>query len=112
MVNSPSSEPANPEFSFLLDQESAQKNLCVLKKYNFNLETALDAQKDSPLRYGSEFKAPEILDPIFSLHPNWNRMKLVLQKGSSWPMEKLPLLEKLNDLQEAMAFGNHKGAWT
>ena len=30
IVNSPSIEPANQEFSFLLDQESAHKNLCVL----------------------------------------------------------------------------------
>ena len=37
IVNSPSIKPANPEFSFLLDQESAHKNLCVLKKYDFNL---------------------------------------------------------------------------
>ena len=110
MVNSSSIEPANPEFSFLLDQESAHKKLCVLKKYDFNLETALDAQKDSPLSYGSEFKSTEILDSIFSRHPNWNRMKLILKKCSSWPMENLPLQEKLNDLQEALAFGNHKGA--
>ena len=110
LVNSPSIEPAAPEFSFLMNQESAHKNLCVLKKYDYKLESALEAQKDSPLSYGSEFKATEILEPIFSRHPNWNRMKLILQNGSCWPMEDLPLQEKSNDLQEALAFGNHKGA--
>ena len=110
LVNSPSVEPAAPEFSFSMNQESAHKNLCVFKKYDYKLDSALEAHKDSPLSYGSEFRATEILEPIFFQHPHWNRMKLILQNSSSWPMEDLPLQEKSNDLQEALAFGNHKGA--
>ena len=39
-----------------MDQESAQKNMCVLKKYDYDLKEALAAQQDSPLTCGSEFK--------------------------------------------------------
>ena len=49
--NLPSSKPSTPEIKFSLDQESAQKNLCVLSKYGFNLKAALKAHKDSPLIY-------------------------------------------------------------
>ena len=82
----------------------------MLRKYNYNVKTAIEAQKDSPLSYGSEFKATEILDPIFGLHPNWNRMRFILKNGSCWPLDDLPLSLRKKDLKEAMAFGNHKGA--
>ena len=71
----PSSKPTNPEFSFFMDQKSAQKNMCVLKKYDYDLKAALAAQQDSPLTYGSEFKPVNILESVFGLHPNWRRMK-------------------------------------
>ena len=83
IVNLPSSKPSIPEFKFSLDQESTQKNLRVLRKYDFNLTAALKAKKDSLLIHGSEFKTTKVLDPIFSLHPNWSRIKSILEIGSN-----------------------------
>ena len=73
-----SNRPSNTKLKFLLDQESGQKNFCILQKYNFDLTTALEAQANSPLPYGSEFKSTKVLSPIFALHPNWERVKHIL----------------------------------
>ena len=37
-------------------------------------------------------------------------MRSILKNGSSWPLEDLPASKKSEDLEEALAFGNHKGA--
>ena len=110
VTNLPSSRPANMEFKFLLDKESAQRNFCILQKYKFDLTKALKAQENSPLSYGSEFKSTKVLSLIFALHPNWKRMKHILENGSCWPLDRLPTADRQNDLEEALIFGNHKGA--
>ena len=37
-------------------------------------------------------------------------MKRILENGSCWPMDELPMTDRLKDLEEALSFGNHKGA--
>ena len=37
-------------------------------------------------------------------------MRSILKYGSSWSLEDLPVSKKSEDLEEALAFGNHKGA--
>ena len=60
--------------------------------------------------YRSEFRPPEVLERIFSKHPNWDRMKCILMNGSNWPLKELDNESRASDLSEALAFGNHKGA--
>jgi hypothetical protein len=56
VVSSKCERPKNPEFKFELTQEAANhKNAEVLKTYDFNLGTAIDANYDSPYGYGSKF---------------------------------------------------------
>ncbi len=63
--------PTPPKFIFELTTEAAEKNFLTLKKYNFNLEKAILAQRISPLGYGSEFRPPATLRRIFKHHPLW-----------------------------------------
>jgi hypothetical protein len=63
--------PTAPELMFELTSEAAERNFMILKKYNFNLATAIEAQKSSPLGYGSEFLPPKTLQKIFASHPLW-----------------------------------------
>jgi hypothetical protein len=56
--------PTVPEFMFELTSEAAVRNFMILKKYNFDLPTAIEAQKSSPLGYGSEFLPPKTLQKI------------------------------------------------
>jgi hypothetical protein len=98
--------PTPPEFIFNMIEEAAEKNFLVLKKYNFNLDKAILARKSSPLGYGSQFRR------ILQHHPLWSRMKNLLIMGSKWPLSTLSKSDRITDLMEALAFGNHKGAST
>jgi len=102
--------PARPEFAFEMTEEAALKNYFIMKKNNFDLAKALTQQKNSPLGFGSEFKPPSIIEPLFHLHPNWNHVKSILSNGSQWPLEPISEEIRRSNLEEALAFSNHKGA--
>ncbi len=90
--------------------EAAKYNLTVLRKYQFDLSKALEANKDLPLGPGKEFKPPNVLHKIFSLHPLWSRMEAILTHGNIWPLVELDKDLRKQDLQDALTFGNHKGS--
>ena len=107
--NRPSPSLIPPLFSFELLIEAAQRNYCVLRKCG-SLEQAIQQQKDSPVGYGSEFCHPTELEPILHLHPNWPHFHQLLQEGSDWPIESTTEEAHITDVNEALEFGNHKGA--
>lgn len=109
-VSSQPPAPKKPKFQFELTKEAAAKNLCVLSKYKLDLSAALEAQRDSPLGYGSEFRTVNVLSNIYGMHPVWPRMQSILLNGSSWPLEPLDNASRLKDVEEALLFGNHNGA--
>jgi hypothetical protein len=109
-MRTPCSTPSPPEFSFEFTYEGAAHNLEVLRRYNFSLGKALQAQQSSPLGNGKEFQPTLILQQIFGLHLLWKRMKDFLKEGSKWPLVDLSEEERQKDLEDALAFGNHKGA--
>jgi len=91
--------------------ESAEKNfITLMKKYGGSLQRALDANGRSPLGMGLEFRAPKIIEPLYRHHPIWPRTKHILTYGSHWPLEELPEEQRVADVEEAINFGNHKGA--
>ena len=110
ITGQPSPAPMKQEFAFELTKEAAEKNYCLLKKYGLDLSRAIDAQKSSPLSYGSEFKPPHTLKRIYHNHPLWPRMEQLLINGSQWPLDEISEEDRKADLHEALAFGNHKGA--
>jgi hypothetical protein len=101
--------PTPPEFVFDMTEEAAEKNSMILKKYDFDLEKAINAQKSSLLGYGSEFKPPQTLRRIFKHHPLWERMERLLIEGSKWPLMQISKSNRIADLTDALQFGNHKG---
>ncbi len=107
----PCRHPLKPIFEFDTSVEVAEKNYIILMhKFGGDLHEALHAQQGTPLQYGSEFKPVSILAPIFSLHPSWEKMKTVLSDGSPWPLVPIDDQNRLLDIDDALAFGNHKGA--
>ena len=110
VINTPCDTPSPPEFSFEFTEEGKEHNLAILRKYDFDLGKALEAQQSSPLGYGKEFKPPTVLEQVFGLHPLWQRMKSILANGSKWPLTEISEDDRAKDLQEALTFGNHKGA--
>ena len=64
--------PSPPAFKFEMTKEATMHNLKVLEQHGFSLDKALDAQRDSPLGPGKEFRPPDILRSVFGQHPLWN----------------------------------------
>jgi hypothetical protein len=110
VMGSSCTTPSPPKFMFKMTEEATKHNLAVLEKYKFSLERALDAQSDSPLGYGKEFRPPDILHLVFDQHLLWNWMEAILTNGSKWPLEEVSKASRTSDLQDALTFGNHKGA--
>jgi hypothetical protein len=88
-----------PEFKFELTTKAAFKNYLILGKYNFDLGAAIEAQKSSPLGYGSEFRKPEVLRPLFGMHPFWPQLEDILTNGARYPLEPLDEESRVKDLE-------------
>jgi hypothetical protein len=71
IINVPCNTPTASKFIFELLQTAASHNLDVLLKHQNDLSKALEANKSSPLGYGSEFRHINELQKIFGLHPLW-----------------------------------------
>jgi hypothetical protein len=59
---------------------------------------------------GLEFRNVNTLSKIYERHPNWNHMSKILTNGSEWPLDPLDKESRRADVEEALFFGNHKGA--
>ncbi len=110
ILATPQHHPQPTLFSFELSKEAATKNLCILDRFDRNLQKAIDAQPNTSISYGSEFRAPETLTPLLKHHPNWDRFQKLLTHGSIWPLTPITEESRQHDLQLAIEFGNHKGA--
>jgi hypothetical protein len=111
IMATPCQPPTKPIFEFDLSIKAASKNYILLKNtFEGDLQRALNAQPNSLLQYGSEFRQIETLKSIFENHPSRNQMRSVLTFGSSWPLAPLDEMEREKDVEEAIIFGNHKGA--
>jgi len=96
-------------FQFQISNEAAQHNWKEMKKYA-HLGEAIIADTNSPLRYGSEFRSISSLEKVFHLHPLWPRFRGILQHGIKFPLSTLSNQTRRKDMEEALAYGNHKGA--
>jgi len=84
----------------------------VLEQFGFNLDATIQAQKNSPVFYGSEFKKPELLKEIFSNHPLWKYVKEILSNSASFPLKDIPEEIRKTDMEFHIKQGNHKLAVT
>jgi len=87
---------------------AAQKNLEILRGYDMNLESALQAQPFSSLSIGSEFCPANMLEPLCGLHPLWPRVKQWLLMGVDYPLEPISEADRLADLHANFERGNHQ----
>ncbi len=106
----PPCHSTQPDFTFNLTPKAITKNYLVLmKKYNGNLGALLEAQCNSIVGYGLEFRDVDTLHKIFGWNSNWTRMSKILENGLEWSLEPLDEELRCNNLNAALVFGNHKG---
>jgi hypothetical protein len=105
------STPLGPtQFQFHLDHASAIHNGKILAAHNFDLSSAIRSDGNSPLRFGSEFRPPTVLQSLLEPHPLWPRIEALLQHGSHFSADSFPSEQCLDQVDAALAYGNHKGA--
>lgn len=75
IVNTPSPTPSAPPFKFEQSNQAAIHNEEVLQKHNFILNDVINASEFSTCSPGSEFRNPELLDPLLKQHPLWKVSK-------------------------------------
>jgi hypothetical protein len=92
-------------FKFQKSDEAAAHNAEILKRFNYNISTAIEAQKDAQVNYGSEFRAHQVLKKVFRLHPHWPKQKEILCHGASFPLQ--PISNEL--CQEDLKFHKQQG---
>ena len=100
----------SPPFVFEPTVEAARQNFQVLQQHDMNLDAALSSGPLSPNSFGSEFRDTAILEPLYGIHPDWPKMKSILDFGTSFPMEELSEPTRQQDLKAALIRGNHQSA--
>lgn len=97
-------------FGFQSTMETAKRNLQILEDNDFDLQAIITDEQahNTPLRPGSEFRPIELLNAVFHNHPLWPRVRRTLAKGFTMPLKTLPELERVDDVYEALRYGNHK----
>ena len=74
------------------------------------MDRALTKSKGTMLDPGSEFRKSDALDTLFRHHEQWPRMKEIISKGVTYPLEELPEHLRQEDLKFMIAKGNHKSS--
>jgi len=110
ILKSEQSTPRAPSLRWDLSHEAALHNMTLIQEHGNNIQNYLEKNEDTFISFGSEFRPPDTLEPLLCRHPNWQRFKLLLQKGSSWPLEDLPESDRLAKNEEFIMRGNHKSA--
>jgi hypothetical protein len=59
---------------------------------------------------GSEFRPLHLLDGFMEDHPLWPRVRRMLNNGFDLPLVELNELDRVQDVYDALAYGNHKSA--
>ena len=74
------------------------------------ISNAIQAQPNSVISYGSEFRPATVLQPLFHRHPLWPRMESHLTQGASYPLSQISDSDRQKDLLYCLNRGNHKSA--
>jgi hypothetical protein len=99
-----------PLFSFDFSLQAAEKNWDILQSFELDLHQALQAQIDSPLKFGSEFKDPKLLSTILGEHPLWPSTYENLTNGAIYPLNEITDEHRSEDMNFFLSCGNHKSA--
>ena len=81
-LNTPLQKFENTTFSFRRTHEAAVSNRKILVAFKGDLGAAIEAQKDIPVNYGSEFRNIASLAKLFFYHKDKTKIINITQQGS------------------------------
>ena len=100
--------PLNPPaFMFEPTIKAAEHNRKFIQKCG-GVEQAIQAQANSPVSYGSEFRPTWCLRPLMNHHPLWSKTESLIVRGTKYPLTPIPDSVRKKDVAAAMTYGNHK----
>lgn len=111
ILNLPQPPPlAKTPWLFSQTQQAAEHNSRLLATFNFDVHAATQATPNSSMIYGSEFKPTTHLAPLLQHHPKWTTFKSILDNGAEYPLHPITEKERLEEITQMRAYGNHKSA--
>jgi hypothetical protein len=69
---------------------------------------ATQAQKNTILSYGAEFRPTKVLEPLLHLHPHWKDIESIIDNGASYPLKPINEPDRLADINFMINRGNHQ----
>ena len=93
-----------------MSQEAANKKSAVLAELNYDFTLLYKKFSSSPLAPGSEFRPPQVLEPLLSRHPLWPTVSEMLAEGLVLPLMYISSEDRQADLDIHRQRGNHKSA--
>ena len=112
VLASPNPTPSNVPLKFEPTLAAAVHNQSVLSSFNDDIENFIAHHPNSVMSYGSEFRKTNVLAPLLHLHPNWPKLRQLLELGSCWPVSRISNHDRIAKNNELAKRGNHKSAAT
>ena len=106
----PASPISLPPFQCKLTADAAEQNLKLLSQHDGSIGKVIEQAAFSPMSIGSEFKPPDVLEPILANHPSWPQLKDSLLHGASCPIREMDDDTMQRDFDIALQRGNCKSA--
>jgi hypothetical protein len=102
--------PGPSPLAFEASDRAALHNQAILQSYNNDISKLLDDHQSLILKYGSEFRPIDVLEPLLLHHYHWPKLRRLLSEGSNWSLHDLDDKSRKQKNLEFIARGNHKSA--
>jgi len=114
--NVTTSEPPKvrgPSVRFSLAEEDLDNNEEVLRRNDHDFQKVMEELKGTTAYYGSEFRDPNVLEPILGKHPAFGYLSDLFRTGMPYHFTaELTEEERKGEMEEQIQRGNHKSAST
>ena len=92
--------------------EAAETNSQLIARFNYDLQCTFEAFPNTIISPGSEFRPPNVLQPLLQGHPFWPKIAHDLEFGATYKFKpsKLPDSARIAENEALIAYGNHSSA--
>ena len=106
-------EPLPVPFQFISEPilATAKHNYSILEQYNLNYRRAVQANKSSTIKLGSEFRGIDCIQSLWNHRFDWKKIKQTIHKGIKYSLKPDNAEStRLFDLKLMKEQGNHPSA--
>ena len=108
ILKTPIQKSEKPIFSLRRTHEAVVSNSKILAAFKGDLGASIEAQRESPLNHGSEFRDIASLGKLFLYHENKSKIINIIQQGSRYYLNPIKEETQKSDLDAMILRGNHK----